>query len=86
MLTVFLDVEMPGMDGFSFLSKCSDRTFSVIFTTAFNEYAIKAIKERALDYLLKPIDSEDLNNALLKAYNEKRTKSFKNYLKTNYFN
>lgn len=71
---IFLDVEMPGMDGFSFLSKCSDRTFSVIFTTAFNEYAINAIKERALDYLLKPIDSEDLNNALLKAYNEKKDK------------
>lgn len=57
---VFLDVEMPEMDGFQLLEHFQQRTFSVVFITAYNQYAIKAIKENALDYLLKPIDSDDL--------------------------
>jgi len=51
---------MPQMDGFGFLDQISERNFAVIITTAYDQYGINAIKERALDYLLKPIDSDDL--------------------------
>lgn len=57
---IFLDIEMPQMDGFRFLDQLLDRNFAVIITTAYDQYGINAIKERALDYLLKPIDSDDL--------------------------
>ena len=57
---VFLDIEMPEMDGFQLLSQLSFRDFDLIITTAYDNYAIKAFKEHAIDYLLKPIDSEDL--------------------------
>lgn len=61
---VFLDIEMPEMDGFQFLSMFPDRNFDVVITTAYDQYAIKAIKEKALDYLLKPIDADDLKACL----------------------
>lgn len=64
---VFLDIEMPGMNGFEFLEACPSKDFAIIFTTAYNEYAIKAIKHSALDYLLKPVDKEELVNAIDKA-------------------
>lgn len=57
---VFLDIEMPEMDGFQLLSQLEYRDFDLIITTAYDNYAIKAFKEHAIDYLLKPIDSEDL--------------------------
>ncbi|MEC4004120.1 LytTR family DNA-binding domain-containing protein [Flavobacterium sp. SUN052] len=57
---IFLDIEMPQMDGFQFLESFSKRSFSVVITTAYDQYAIKAIKAKAFDYLLKPIDSDDL--------------------------
>lgn len=62
----FLDIEMPTMDGFTFLEKIPNRNFSVVITTAYNEYALKALKKEALDYLLKPIDSDDLREAISK--------------------
>lgn len=63
---LFLDVEMPTMDGFQFLEKLETKDFAVIITTAYNEYAIKALKKEAIDYLLKPIDTDDLKEAIKK--------------------
>jgi two-component system LytT family response regulator len=64
---IFLDVMMPGGDGFSLLSEVQDRSFDVIFTTAHDEFALKAIKEEAVDYLEKPINIEELQLAVQKA-------------------
>lgn len=61
---VMLDIEMPGMNGFEFLNHAGTWDFDVVFTTAFHHYAIKAIRFSALDYLLKPIDIVELQNAL----------------------
>lgn len=61
---VFLDVEMPGGSGFDLLRQLGTWPFKVIFTTAFHRYAIQAIRFSALDYLLKPIQSEELVTAL----------------------
>lgn len=61
---VMLDIEMPGMNGFDFLNLATDNEFDVIFTTAYDQYAIKAIRFSALDYLLKPIEVLDLKNAI----------------------
>ncbi|UBM59846.1 LytTR family DNA-binding domain-containing protein [Marinilongibacter aquaticus] len=69
---LFLDIEMPQMDGFRFLDELSQRNFAVIITTAYDQYGINAIKERALDYLLKPIDSDDLIAACEKLEEYKR--------------
>jgi len=61
---VFLDVEMPFMNGFQLLEKFPEHRFEVIFITAYDHYAIKAIKYSALDYLLKPIDTDELKTAV----------------------
>lgn len=61
---VMLDIEMPGMNGFDFMNRASEWNFDVIFTTAYDQYAIKAIRFSALDYLLKPIDIVELQNAI----------------------
>ncbi|MDP3642010.1 MAG: LytTR family DNA-binding domain-containing protein [Bacteroidota bacterium] len=61
---VFLDIEMPEENGFNIFNYFQQVTFSVIFTTAYKEYAIKAIKMAALDYILKPIGVEDLKEAI----------------------
>ncbi len=72
---VFLDIEMPEMDGFQFLDSFKNRNFSVVITTAYDQYAIKAIKEKALDYLLKPIDSDDLKSCIEKIRQHKEEHS-----------
>ena len=63
---VFLDIQMPDGSGFRMLEELEEVNFEIIFTTAFDQFAIKAIKYSALDYLLKPIDPEELVNALKK--------------------
>jgi two-component system, LytTR family, response regulator len=63
---VFLDIEMPHMNGFELIEKLPKINFELIFTTSYDQYAIKAIKFSALDYLLKPIDREELKKAVQK--------------------
>ncbi len=72
---LFLDIEMPGMNGFELLEKCTHTDFEIIFTTAYNEYAIKAIKHSALDYLLKPIDKDELKLSVKRAHDHKSQQS-----------
>ncbi|MEJ7647069.1 MAG: LytTR family DNA-binding domain-containing protein [Chryseolinea sp.] len=69
---VFLDVEMPEMNGFALLEELDDIPFSLIFITAYNEFAIKAFRYSALDYLLKPLDSHELQEAVKKAEKRQR--------------
>ncbi len=63
---VFLDVEMPRMNGFEMLEQLSIINFHLIFTTSYDQYALKAIRFSAIDYLLKPIDREELKKAVQK--------------------
>jgi two-component system, LytTR family, response regulator len=64
---VFLDIEMPGRNGFEMLQSLNDFSFEVIFVTAFEQYGIQAIKFSALDYLLKPVSADELKQAVDKA-------------------
>ncbi len=66
---VFLDIELQIGTGFDVLAQLSDLNFDVVFTTAYEHYAIRAIKFSSLDYLLKPIDIEELQDAVQKARN-----------------
>ncbi len=61
---LFLDIEMPLMSGFDLLAASPNLNFKVIFTTAYDQYAIRAIRYNALDYLLKPISSRELAEAV----------------------
>src|ERR1035437_743802 len=67
---VFLDIEMPNGNAFDLLEKIKEIDFDIIFTTAYDHYAIKAIKFSAIDYILKPIDPEELVQAVHR-YEEK---------------
>ena len=64
---LFLDIEMPDGDGFDLLEMLSEKPFKTIFTTASDEHALKAFKFSAVDYLLKPINQEELKKAVEKA-------------------
>ncbi|MGC4013210.1 MAG: response regulator [Luteolibacter sp.] len=61
---MMLDIEMPHMNGFDLFNSIGTWDFDVIFTTAYDKYAIKAIRFSALDYLLRPIDIPELQNAI----------------------
>ena len=63
---LMLDIEMPSMNGFDLLNRVGNSDFDVVFTTAYDKYAIKAIRFSALDYLLKPVDIAELQNAINK--------------------
>lgn len=76
---VFLDIEMPGHSGLELLDFFDEKevNFSIIFTTAYNEYAIQAFKFSAIDYLLKPIHPEQLQQAIERV--EKQKQKFENF-------
>ena len=63
---LFLDVEMPGMNGFQFLERLGTFNFEVIFTTAYDSYTLEALRLSAVDYLLKPVDEDDLQTAIIR--------------------
>ena len=81
---LFLDIQMPAMTGFELLKKLPQINFSIIFTTAHDEYAIDAIRFSALDYLLKPIDADELQNAF-KRFMEKTATNIANHPLNNNF-
>jgi two-component system LytT family response regulator len=68
---IFLDVEIQDKRGFDLLQQLNERSFAVIFTTAYQQYAVQAFKFSALDYLLKPIDPDDLMQAIQKLKEKK---------------
>ena len=72
---LFLDIEMPGLNGFELLERLGNIPFKVVFTTSYDQYGIRAIKFSALDYLLKPIDPHELIAAVNKAQQEKTSPS-----------
>jgi two-component system, LytTR family, response regulator len=84
---VFLDIEMPIMNGLDMLDKIPEVGFKLIFTTAYNHYAVKAIKLSAVDYLMKPIDKDELIDAIEKVrhsmvYNQQHLQVLKHNLNT----
>lgn len=72
---IFLDIQMPDGSGFKLLESLQTIDFEIIFTTAFDQFAIKAIKFSAIDYLLKPIFPEDLQAAVEKAETKKEARN-----------
>lgn len=74
---LFLDVEMPGMNGFQFLERLGSFNFEVIFTTAYDSYTLEALRLSAVDYLLKPVDEEELKTAIIRL--RKRVAEKSNY-------
>ncbi|MGZ5191482.1 MAG: LytR/AlgR family response regulator transcription factor, partial [Flavisolibacter sp.] len=78
---VFLDVEMPGGNGFKLLDETNRNNFEIIFVTSYGHYAIPALRYSAIDYLLKPVEIEELKNAVSRV--EARMAK-KNDLKANY--
>ena len=64
---IFLDISMPEEDGFAFLQSIPKENYGIIFITAYEEYALKAIKASAIDYLLKPVNAHELKEAVSKA-------------------
>ncbi len=70
---LFLDIEMPGVNGIQFLAQFDTFFFKVIFTTAYDQYAVKAIRLNALDYLLKPVNRQQLREAVEKFRTQRDT-------------
>ncbi len=89
---LFLDIQMPKLTGFQILKKIEIINFDIIFTTAYDQYAIEAFKINASNYLLKPINVEDLKSAVQKVIKQKQTEEtvllemLKNIKASNEFN
>lgn len=83
---VFLDIEMPFLNGFEVLEQFETIDFKVVFTTAYNQYAIKALRMNAMDYLMKPIDQEELREALDKFTNNELVTTHEQVEQLNQFN
>lgn len=79
---IFLDISMPEMNGFEMLEAVRDIKFNVIFTTAFDQYAIDAFKENAIDYLLKPVLPEDIERVISKLKNTTENINLQDKLQT----
>jgi two-component system, LytTR family, response regulator len=79
---IFLDIQMPDGSGFRLLEELEDIDFEIIFTTAFDQFAIKAIKYSALDYLLKPVIPQDLIEAIARVEKKKAEKTRKKNIET----
>lgn len=77
---VLLDVELDDGSGFDLLKRIPNPTFQLIFTTAYNQYAVQAFRFSAIDYLLKPIDPVELNNSLVRAKENVLNTTLKNQL------
>ena len=69
---IFLDIEMPRMNGFRMLDELGEYDFEIVFTTAYNHYAVDAIRISAFDYLTKPIAIKDLQNAVERLINSRK--------------
>jgi two-component system LytT family response regulator len=82
---LFLDIEMPNMSGFDLLAATPDLDCKVIFTTAYNQYAIRAIRYNALDYLLKPINPVELKEAITRFQQQKDRKEVYSKQLENFF-
>ena len=76
---LFLDINMPHEDGFELLDSIENKNFSVIFITAHNQFALKALKAGAIDYIEKPIDIDDLKNAVSKISTEGKSEGNVDY-------
>ena len=83
---VFLDIEMPGMNGFQLLRELGSTDFEVIFVTAYDQYAIQAFRFAAVDYLLKPIITKDLKEAVLRVLKKKNRNLTQQQLSTLLYN
>ena len=83
---VFLDIEMPEMDGFSLLQELEHTDFKLIFTTAHDEFALKALKVSAIDYLLKPVDKDELISALEKVKSSQKDTTLEDKLQSLFSN
>ena len=81
---IFLDIKMPGKDGFTFIQELppGGNPLKIVFVTAYDQFAIKAIKNQAFDYLLKPVNRKELKQCLLRFMEEKKAeKAFENTAK-----
>jgi two-component system, LytTR family, response regulator len=77
---VFLDIEMPLINGFTLLQQLRNKNFELIFVTAYDHYAIKAIRYSALDFLLKPVEIDDLTNAVNRVVEKRNSTTPNNQL------
>jgi two-component system, LytTR family, response regulator len=76
---VFLDVQMPHGSGFDLLASFPEKSFDVVFITAFNHYAIQAIKFSAVDYILKPVNISELIDAVKKVELKRSSREYRNF-------